>query len=492
MPQPKDLEFLRPCGNIERYSTSRHHLGYYLNIQITASYSHPSSPHPLPRIIFSALEKVIHRHPILSAIPIDEDKNTTFFARLPEINLSSCVQFIERRGPVPTGTQSDTELDRIIETQHNIGFTTNYADRPFWRVVVLYESGVSRAFSLVWVVHHAIGDGTSGLVFHRCFLKALRSVGEGEGEGEGGDGDIAVVKSSSEKLFPTLEELHPLPLSVGFLAKQQWREWFPLPRSSTYTGSPISLFPTHLDTNFRSLILSKQTTSDLLTLSRNNKTTLTATIQCLIAASLFASLDPAKFNTLEANGATSLRRFLKLPDKSRSIDEEIGVWVSRYGSQHHRPPAPAPAPAAQSANPTDLENENENEVLRLFSWSEARRIRVDITSQLDKNMRDQSSALLRWVPDIFALFEKRIGRDREHSFELSNLGREEGKEESGWKLERCIFSQVASVTGAAVEFGLATGGDGCAVLGVSWNGGAVREEGFVEGVLEGVERGLGG
>jgi hypothetical protein len=34
----ENLEKLRPCGRLEKYSTARHHLGYFNNVGLTAIY----------------------------------------------------------------------------------------------------------------------------------------------------------------------------------------------------------------------------------------------------------------------------------------------------------------------------------------------------------------------------------------------------------------------------------------------------------------------
>jgi hypothetical protein len=61
---------------------------------------------------------------------------------------------------------TDTELDSILESGHNKRFPT---DLPFWRLIILSSAEVKNEFVAPFIFHHALGDGSSGIVFHKDF-----------------------------------------------------------------------------------------------------------------------------------------------------------------------------------------------------------------------------------------------------------------------------------------------------------------------------------
>jgi hypothetical protein len=460
----------------EKFLFVRHNLGFYNNVGSTATYHHPSSTTLLQDIVFHALSQVINQHPILSAIPLEENKKTIYFVRLPTIDLSKCVYFVERQTPIPREGETDEELDKILEEQHNKDFKDEIGSKPFWRLIILSSLSSTNSFSASWIFDHSLADGTSGFVFHHSFLAALRNI----------PSDLLnvdpVVEPPKTDLVPTLEDLHKLPLSFMYLAKVQWYEWFPKKQPRVWTGSLISFDPTKGATmRYKTIVLSAEATKQLLNLSRENKTTLTATMQCVIAASIFLNLDPARYDALHAGGTMSCRRFVDMPEQYGHIDDAIGTWVSPYSFEHKRRTVP------QNAEKT-------NNVLNFFDWDEARSVRATITNEISKNLKDNVVNLLRWVPDLSALFYSRIGKKRTESFELSNVtafNKGKAQSEDGWKVGRCVFSQCVAVPGPVIECSAVGGGDGTLSIGFTWLEGVVDNV-WMESVMNGVREGLVG
>jgi hypothetical protein len=468
-------------GHVEKFSTSRHHLGFYNNVQMTASYQNANSTIPLQDLVFHALRQVIGQHPILSAIPVDEDKTTAYFVRLPKVDLRTCAQFVERQTPVPKEGERDEELDSIIEAQHNKNFKEDYGSKPFWRLIVLSSPSSTTSFSASWVFHHAIADGTSGVVFHRSFFAALRSIAADAVTSD------PVVDPPKTDLIPPLEVLHKLPLTWLYLAKAQWYDWFPKKRATLWTGGNITFDPSvAARTHLSCLNFSRETTDSLLKLSRENKTTLTATVQCLIAAATLFNLDKSKYDRLHVPGAVTCRRYLTLAPEQGHIDNAIGTWVTLYFFDHKRNSASSPSTSKEGKEET---------VLDLFSWDEARRLRGEIQKELSKNMKNSVINLFRWIPDFVEYYQSKVDKPRTQSFEVSNVGvfkpKEGEGEGEGWKVGRCVFSQCAPVAGSAFEVGVVTGGDGALSLGLSWPDGAVEDE-LIKKIVESVSEAVNG
>jgi hypothetical protein len=400
----------------------------------------------------------------------DQSHPGPYFARLPSIDLRNCVTFLSRKSIPSTEDGIDGELDNLLSFEHSQNFKDAVGMKPFWRLTILTMPH-SQQFTAVWVVHHALADGASGLIFHRSFLSALQSTASSIAEVD------SIVPSPKNALLPSIEDLHPLPLSVGFLMKGQWNEWFPPSFAGLWTGGIVTAPSSSPGkTHIKTLILSHSRTSALVALSRKNKTTVTAVLDVVIASALLANLGP-EFDSVKGGGPISLRPAIKkmnlVPDVD--IDQALGVYVSQYGYTHSR----LPSSSSHSA-------------LASFSWDEARAVRYTIVQEVAKNGSNSMVGLLRWVSDLQSFFTKRIGLPRGDSFEISNVGvfkTKEGDEKQDWKIGRMVFSQCGAVAGLVFGVSVVTGGDGCAVMAFSWSDGVV-DAGLMGKVIEGVEKGV--
>lgn len=470
--------FLTPCaGRLEQHATARHSLKYYNNVGATAYYSCPPSQacEDLPLLIYRVLDAVIYEHPALGAIVVDEEKSSPYFVRLPSIKLRGAVEFVASATTLEVSDAARAqELDQILEEQHNQNFLRRHGEVPYWRLVIIHNPDKKSGFIACFIYHHAIADGTSGLAFHRSFLSKLlfmvavpASSPVRTEDLRTTDGPISLLPD--KQILPSLETLHPLPLSTSYMLRSLWHEYFPGTVRGLWTAAPISDAISKRRSRFRSMQLSTNTTSRLLAACRSNSTTLTATVESMLAAALFSRLPSVRCSVLRCDGAVSLRRWLP---RETVNNDSIGNWVSRYLEEHRRPTGATSA----TANAPEL-----------FSWDEARRVRATIENELSKNGKDSVVDLLRFAGKLHDYFTKKIGNSRDESFELSNIGvfRDSRNEQDlgSWKIGRVVFSQSADVVGAAFETSLVTGCDGCLNIGFSWLEGIV-DGGWMEQVME--------
>ncbi|KAL4735773.1 alcohol acetyltransferase [Aspergillus similis] len=427
-----------------------------MNVAITANYSIPETfSLSLKDYIYAALETLISQHPILSAIPIGEDTDKPYFARLPEIDLAQPITF-QKRAKDPTLDEHDSELQTLLQTQHDTGFA---APLPYWRLIVLTDSESERRFTGVFVYHHGLGDGTSGKAFHRTFLRALReSVSLKPGEAK------QVVIPPKTPLLPPLEDVHPLPISIPFLFKIAFKTWvYSKQDPSLWAGGPIQL---PLSTQVKFLVLSAAQTLALVNACREHSTTVTCAVETAIARSIFPHI-PEKYTRVVGSIPITQRPWL--PDTI--TDESMGVYVQEM-----------PETFARRAVTQES-----------FPWDEAQRARRTITKELALESKNTSVGLFKYVKDYRKdLCESKIGKPRPVTFELSSLGiikTEDCEDPSIPQMGRVIFTQSASVTGAAIEFSLVTGADGSLALGVSWQPSVVEED-TVQAVLDTLKREL--
>lgn len=464
-----DLEKLRPCGRLETYSTARHHLGYYNNVGLTVTYNSSSqSSDALKDSIYAALKHVIAKHPVLGAVPVDEDKSypDTSFVRLPFIDLSKCVEIRDRKSKTPSDGEVDAELDQLLAEQHARNFKDDLGTKPFWRLIVLASTTDNDTFTATWTFHHALCDGASALIFHQTFLAGLNNM-------ETVPNADPIVKTPTTPLPPAFEDLHPMTISWPFflntIAKIILPSIFDSRPEKLWTGNPVpTKIPSPPQFDFRTLILSANTTKLLAQASRKENVSVTCTLESLLAASLFKYLPPSQFDKIKFSNPMSMRRFLKdLPD------DQMLVAVNQYHFTHHRTPSP-----------------HASTVLQNFSWSEARAVKSTIDAELAKAGADNPVALFKYVSSMHDYVDGLLGKPRGSSAELSNIGVYRNKDEGGrWMIGRVTFSQCPTPTGDPFCVSAVTGGDGCASLNFSWFEGAV-EEGLVGKVMEGFREGV--
>ncbi|EKV09915.1 hypothetical protein PDIG_28030 [Penicillium digitatum PHI26] len=409
--------------------------------------------------IYQACEAAITEHPSLSAIVADDHTQDPYFVRLPEICLDQVVSFQDWK-PGLLATEADGEptpdldLQTLLATQHNTPFR---ASNPLWRACVLLDIEDKRQFTVAFVYHHAIGDGTSGKAFHRTFLRALGAINSS-------NQTKSIIKSPRLPLLPNIEHVHPMSLSLFYLAKKIFQaKVYSRRPAGLWTGSKV-LIPSQ--TRLRLVPFSKLLVAAIRDRCRQKGTTITALLQTIVARSLFARIPP-EFTQLVCTGALSSRRWLP----EIITDESMGVWVQDYEETYSRA---AVAPSDGS-----------------FPWAEARRSRKTIESVLSRRGGNASTSLLQFVDDFQQeLCLSKVGKDRDKSFEVSNVGVLDPQTNPDLpSINGMVFSQCASVMGNAIEVSAVTGGDGCLVLAVSWQQGVVEAD-LINEVVESIKQEL--
>lgn len=443
-------------GLLERYSTARHHIKFYYNASIAASYTLPESyTLPAKDYIYRACASIIQQHPVLSAFPVGEDTNETYFARLPEVDLDQPVSFQKRNSAFPGDGEKDIELEELLNVQHNTLFT---APLPHWRLCVLLDAESERCFTAAFVFHHGIADGTSAKAFHKTFLDALGTASDPSTETK------RVVPAPSTPLLPNLEAVHPMTVTIPYmlsvLFKHKVYDWR---NPGLFTGSEIRM-PSK--TNMRHMVIPKSISTAFKQSCRQNKTTITAALQVIIARGLFAQL-PETATELQCNGAVSCRRWL--PDII--TDDSIGVWIQDYKETY-----------ARSTTLGDY-----------FPWDEAMRSRKSIEDALSMQGKNASPNMLKYINNFHEeLFMSSIGKPRKATYEISNVGFISPESDSSKpQIGRMFFSQSVSVTGCATEVSVVMGGDGCLVMAFCWQEGVLDDD-LVVSAMDFVEKELHG
>lgn len=418
---------------------------------MAATYKLPTSfKLPVEDYVLRACASVIAEHPSLSAIPAADDTQKPYFVRLPIIDLDQVVRFTQRKHGIPSNISPgegalspDLDLQAALQEEHNTPFV---APNPYWRLHVLVDKQDTRQFTAALILHHALGDGGSAKSFHTTFLRALQRQTASDVE------TPHSVSSPQIPMLPNIEEIHSMPLSFWFMAKKIFQAKVYAPRDpGLWTGSKIQS-PT--STRVRLVPFPRRLVEQLRKACRQEQTTITALLHTVYSRSLFKHL-PDQFSRLNCTGAFSTRRFL--PDII--TEDSMGVFVADIEESYTR----------SIVAPTDS---------TVFPWKEARRSRQTIQDTLDRKGADVGPNLLKFVNDFQQeLCLSKVGQDRDKTFEVSNIGvvsSNSGADQPS--IQGMAFSQCASVMGNAIGVSVVTGGDGCLVLGISWQEAVVEDE----------------
>ncbi|XP_014558672.1 hypothetical protein COCVIDRAFT_93803 [Bipolaris victoriae FI3] len=451
---------LRSLGRSEQLSAVSHALGFFNNVGLSAHYgvSEPAAQYDLQRVIYAALACVIQEHAILSAIPVDEDSPDSYWVQLPTIDLTRSVTFLTRERPLEE-IGEDSELDEILQEQHNIDFKSDYGTLPFWRLVILRDAENELNFTASFIFYHSIGDGAAGLVFHKSFSEALNAASSSS---ESLSNITTLVHSSpNAQLLPTLEQLHQLPLNPNPVDHRT-------PGLQEWTGDSIRL---PCQTHYRTLYLSPTSSTSFAQKCKSSNLSVTAGLQATLAHALFDALPPTT-EALTGIIPINLRPWLNLP--SGDSTNAIGSFIDAIKVQIPR---------------SHFASESEDAVLGLPA---ARHTADAISKYLTGNPSPSgepytSVAFFGAIPDVAAVFKSMIGAPRDAAFEISNIGRfmrGAGDEEAKWRVGRMAFSRSAVAFGAPLNTSVVSGADGGLTIGFCWQEG-VLEDRFVDGVVKG-------
>lgn len=407
---------------------------------VSCTYTTPN-PTFLKNRIFSALAAVIKQHPILSAIPVDQDSEFPRFARLPTIDLGKLVKRVFRKWRYK-GNGRDQELDELLEAQLNIPFVIDDGPLPFWRLFLLFSPLSPNDFVVTIVYHHGIADGMSGAIFHNSFLSALRS--------DHRPLLSPIVLSPGMPLLPNLELVHDLDDNPY---QEQESD-----QTALWSGKAMQA---PIVGHFRSTVIPKSIADRFIRACRTRDTTVTSAVQVILAATLFHVI-PTQYTLLRSATPVNLRPRLPTPINEFSM----GVFIDTVSEIYHREDIPS------------------------FSWSEVRGARQNMSAYLSAGGKYLDAAGLKRIQGLNKAMLESLGKERGNSFEVSNLGfigsKMQGGVQNGWRSGRMVFSRSASVSAPALGCALITGADGCLVLGYSWQDGIVEDR-LVKEVIESVE-----
>jgi NRPS condensation-like uncharacterized protein len=324
-------------------------------------------------------------------------------------------------------------LQQVLEEIFMQSFDTN-AELPLWRLTVLIDNTV------VFSWHHAIGDGMSGLAFHRALRASLNA-----------DNSIymnpeTIDIPSNISFTPAIESIINARPSISQFCHAIFDLFAPVSWTrgkSAWTGNFVR--QSTLRTEVRLLEFSPEENTKFIACCRKHRATLTPTLHTLAVSALSemllasASHKPSKcWKRISTTIPVSLR-----PVAHMSPDVMCNL-ISHYPSY-----------------PT---------LTSKFSWATA----STLTSALQSS-RTKAAGEVGLLKFIFGqyehFFKDKIGKKREAGLQISNVGRFDSThaETEKWHIERMIFAQCDVVTGAAIKLNVCGNPSGGLAIAVTWS-----------------------
>lgn len=412
---------------------------------VAGKFTSTSQKHLSPEILYPAVVHALGVHAGLSVQIVDERGPEPSFARMAEVDIASAIRFLDAKSESDLASVMEEEFMNVIDASKGL---------PLWRVVVTSDNVV------IFAWHHAIGDGQSGLAFLRTLLAGLNK-GLQQRTVDSEDAFKIIKTSPDMKMGPPLEKLTDVSVSIrtlvsalaGILLPQAWIR---RNKRKIWTGNTVVVSSCdEVKTRVRIISISPSSTSQLLSLSKSHGATLTSTLYVLVVSvlsKLVSESDPKrKFKRISTGVPISLRPLANVPP---SVMCEC---VSSY-------------------------QKNEPLLLTGFSWEKAAAYNKELHKNIPKTR--EVIGLIKYLHGKYeAYFKGKLGKKREASFEISNVGvfkpNVEGElsapDGAEWKIETAYFAQDDGVNGAALKINVAGSPNGGVNVCITWGDGEVDD-----------------
>ena len=186
------------------------------------------------------------------------------------------------------------------------------------------------------------------------------------------------------------------------------------------------------------------------------------TLTSLLTAALVAALADALPGAPRFLGITPY----SLRDMTGTSIEDMVNQVSGFETSY---PANIPGPILKSSNASG----------RLDSiWDTAEYFYAQMRDELARSPRDNLVGLLPYVSDYIDFYRKKIGKAREASFEVSNLGvfTSQDAQPRQWVLKNMTFTQGAQPVGPAFAVNCVSVRGGPLTVAITWQNTVVDED----------------
>ncbi|RYP51416.1 hypothetical protein DL768_003249 [Monosporascus sp. mg162] len=465
---------LRNFGINESYQLAMYLLDQYRGTALSCRYAIPLRLTPaesrtqLEEAVKVAVVDTILRHPLLQVGMMDATSKTPSWIKLQSLDLTQHIKWFY------VGGHDDFEqtVQETFRAQLDDRFPNLSIKQPGWKITV-FRQGNAPIMEVLLTWNHPQFDGAGAKVFHEDFLEMLNAE-NGAYERTGLDGDILRLPQALPLLPTPIERLKSLPVDLKYLAEVFWEEIRPrfLNRDASKAAwSPIRSSP--YKTQFRAFFMDHASLLAILTLCRQNKTTITGLLHGLALIAFSSHLDSAVAPAFQSSTIMDHRRNLPPapPDAPwvRS-DRAIGNYVTQMP---HRYDTELVA-RIRSKLPANVgEGRDLSDDLRRELWAVSARNRLEIMCRLEAGLRNDLLGVFKFVTDWQQTMRDMAKKTRQFSWLVTNIGVLDGNtstrlsttttrsptggdSRSGdaqrWSIGRAQFGLSAEIPAAAIEF----------------------------------------
>lgn len=412
-------------GLLERYHITRQQLKFDTCVVVAAKFEHEAHTQLSEEAIFQAVSHAVQTHAALSAIITDERAQPAFVL-LQEVHLDKVVKFVTEDGDTDIGKLIEEEFNKPIIVSNNL---------PLWRLLVTADNHI------IFSWHHAIGDGKSGLAVLQTILQGLNRP-----KPIAGDTNTRIVKPiSGLKLTAAIEDLTDVSYSVFTLLSALYSVFIPAwwTLRKTWTGGDVPEVPLTSKNHVRIIHIEESTTSRLISSARAHKTTLTAVLYVLSIVVLTKLVNEkptiVHFKRFISTVTLSLRPLAGLSENTMS--DSSAAYIAH----------------------DDLMGE--------FAWDRASAFSKVLRNSVPKS-REAIGTIKLVQGRLDRFFTGKVGKRREASMELSNVGRfaaeVDEKTDGQWRIGETYFAQDNRYMGAALKVNTVGTPSGSVNISVTW------------------------
>ncbi|KAH7241547.1 alcohol acetyltransferase [Fusarium tricinctum] len=445
---PTDIRTVRRLGLLETGSSAYHLMGLYRCVVVSARYTLPPGTSPSNDAILAAMGNLINDNPILRVGIQGEGDIKAFFTHITEMKLQDFVEF---------RTCSEENYEKALEDVQcwcHDQFWQDIETRSPWRAIVLRPGETPGFEDIVFAFHHSLMDGMSGRLFHEKLLAHLN--------------DLPPNPSSQDILqfpeLPTLpepqEKVIDYTTTLGFRVSRLWsrnRPSFltPAPKPIWF-GEPIDFDRPH-KARLRSVDIPAEVVSSALAAARSHGTSITGLLHTLILVSLSRHVPDAP--GFASSTPMSMRPYIS-PSADPSLKEALFGCVT--GMNHEHPPSET----VPFRNPQgDIDD---------HIWSYARKIKTELKEKASTFPVNDDIQALASVTDWPALLQKKDGKPRLRSWELSNIGTL-APVDGERSISRALFTNGVMVASDPMSISVVSVKNNSLTLGITWCDGVVDD-----------------
>ncbi|KAJ6785606.1 hypothetical protein PWT90_00478 [Aphanocladium album] len=443
---------LRRLGPMELYSSSRHSLGIYRAVTVSARYA-PSTRVPngpvtaLSPRFFAALAAVVRAHPMLRVGITGEEGSKARYVHLPTMDLRD--HAVVEAVHCANEDALNEEVSRVQAKTHDQLWEHTESKSP-WRLTIVRDADMD-CEDVILSYHHSLFDGTSGREFHESLLRALQSAAD--------DGEPILTFPDAPVLPEPQEEAIKFTLGPLYVASMLWGQFGPTmlkPAPQEVWGGHKVSFSLPYITRIRAVDILPSQTKLLLTACRQQKTTITGLFHALAFAYFTQALSADAVPGFSCASSMSCRSHLRA-DIDASLRRSLRVLTTTMSHDLSLSDV-ARMRAAQTSN---------SDALTSCIWTYAARIRGELAERSKTLPHNNVAGVMKHISDWHQFHTSRDGKPRASSWEVSNIGVLDGVQEKV-RVSRVMFSNSAIVTGAAVCLNAASAPDGHLNVAISW------------------------